>query len=138
MALPHDQDPEPERPSGNGRVPPPQSTHALTSFVEGESRVLALKLPMPFTNSAELTFTNTSDGAFAFELGLEGERSVPAHTFGRLHVQRRDTVGPTQELLHVAVQANTFSTRVESCASAPVAAIVWLSAVAAVFHESPP
>jgi hypothetical protein len=101
---------------GNGRVPPPHSTQALTSFVENGARVLALKLPMPFADTADLTLENTGTSEVEIELSLSGLPDVPPHPFGRLHVQRRETVGPTQAQHHVAAEASGLGRLVGVCA----------------------
>ncbi len=89
-----------------GSVPPDHTSHALTSYFEGSDRVLALKLPMPFERTADVTFHNRGDAAVRFELRLNGERGVPAGSFGKLHVQPRETVGPTSEPVHEAASAS--------------------------------
>lgn len=100
---------------GNGRVPPERSTQALTSFLEESTRTLALKLPMPFERAAEIELENASESELAFELALFGRREVPSRGFGRLHVQRRETVGPTQLPQHLAVEASGTGRLVGLC-----------------------
>ena len=89
-----------------GRVPPERSSHAITSYVEGPDRVLGLKLPMPFRKAAELTFHNAGETSARFELRLIGEGGAPAWNAGKLHVQRRETRGPTRAPLHEAAAAS--------------------------------
>jgi hypothetical protein len=88
-----------------GSVPPENSSLALTSLVETDDRILALKLPMPFRAGAKLSFENVGEAAVAFELRVSGERAVPDAKFGYLHVSRTETDGPTQDAERVAVSA---------------------------------
>jgi hypothetical protein len=88
-----------------GSVPPALSSLALTSLVETDDRILALKLPMPFLSGATLSFENIGEAAVAFELRVSGQRAVPLTRFGHLHVTRTETVGPTQAAERVAVSA---------------------------------
>ncbi|HKU45029.1 MAG TPA: DUF2961 domain-containing protein [Polyangiales bacterium] len=85
-----------------GSVPPDQTSLALTSYVEGADRVLALKLPMPFSHSAQLELSNTGRAAAKFELRLHGERDFHLAPFGKLHVQPSETVWPTRLSAHTA------------------------------------
>jgi hypothetical protein len=89
-----------------GSVPPENSSLALTSLVEADERILALKLPMPFRTGAKLSFENVGEAAIAFELRVSGERAVPEEKFGYLHVSRSETDGPTREAQRVAVSAS--------------------------------
>jgi hypothetical protein len=101
---------------GAGRVPPDRSTLALSSFTEGSEQVLALKLPMPFADSAEWTFHNGGTAAVAFALLLRGEPQAPTGPFGHLHVQRSETIGPTSAPQHVAATATGRGRLVGVCA----------------------
>lgn len=88
-----------------GSVPPEQTSLAITSYVEGPERVLALKLPMPFERTAALTFTNSGRLAAKFELRVSGERDLRLLPFGKLHVQPNETMWPTGVLVHHAAVA---------------------------------
>jgi hypothetical protein len=77
----------------------------MTSYVEGRDRVLALKLPMPFLRSADMTFANTGRMAAKFELSLNGERELRLTPFGKLHAQLNETVWPSDVLVHYAAFA---------------------------------
>lgn len=101
---------------GSSLTPPERPSAALTSFVEGDDRVLSLKLPMPFASAAEWSFTQRGFGAVAFDVELRGEARVPSAPFGHLYVQRRDTRGPTSAVHHVAVQAEGRGRLVGVCA----------------------
>jgi hypothetical protein len=90
---------------GSGEAPPERTSSGLSSSLDGSTRSLAFKLPMPFRTSAHVSLENLTDNAVAFELSLLGKRELPAEPFGHLHVQRRETVGPTQAMRHVAVDA---------------------------------
>ena len=67
--------------------------------------MLTLKLPMPFRERAELSFTNTAQAGAAFGLRFSGTRTLPAERYGHLHVQRHETLGPTNAATRVAVSA---------------------------------
>jgi hypothetical protein len=88
-----------------GSVPPERSSQALTSVVEASDRLLTLKLPMPFAEHAELSFTNTAKASAAFGLRFSGSHTLPAERYGHLHVQRHETLGPTSDATRVAVSA---------------------------------
>jgi hypothetical protein len=88
-----------------GSIPPERSSQALTSVLEGSDRVLTLKLPMPFRERAELGFTNTGRASASFALRVSGSRTLPAERYGRLHVQRHETLGPTNATDRTAVSA---------------------------------
>ncbi|HKP62713.1 MAG TPA: DUF2961 domain-containing protein [Polyangiales bacterium] len=88
-----------------GSVPPERSSLALTSVLEASDRVLTLKLPMPFHERAELRFTNTAQRDAVFSLRLSGSHTVPAERYGYLHVQRHETLGPSNAAQRVAVSA---------------------------------
>lgn len=88
-----------------GSVPPEQTSLSITSYVEGSDRVLALKLPMPFDHSAEITFSNSGRLPAAFELRVSGDRGLRSVLSGKLHVQPNETVWPVQQLVHHAASA---------------------------------
>lgn len=87
-------------------TPPEKSTQALTSFVDAQDRVLALKLPMPFAKHASLVFSNTGILPVSFQVRIGGEARLPQGTLGRLHAELRETWGPTQANEHVAVDVS--------------------------------
>jgi hypothetical protein len=89
-----------------GSVAPERSSLALTSLHEGSNRLLTLKLPMPFRERADFSLTNTGKTAVAFVLRFGGLHTLPAEPFGRLHVQRTETVGPTTAAERIAVSAS--------------------------------
>ena len=66
-------------------VPAELSTLVLTSFVEGDERVLVLKLPMPFEAGATFVLENTGAGDAAFSLAVRGRYELPRAPFGKLH-----------------------------------------------------
>jgi hypothetical protein len=98
-----------------GSVPPTISSLALTSVAEDGDRILALKLPMPFRERAQFAFENTGTSAASLELRFVGEHSVPDASFGHLHVQRTETVGPTMDSERVAVEAQGRGRLVGTC-----------------------
>jgi hypothetical protein len=71
---------------------------------------------MPFEASAEWTFVNRGLAPAALEVQWLGERGQPAEPFGRLHIQRRETTGPTLAPQHVAVEASGRGRLVGLCA----------------------
>jgi len=97
-------------------APPERPSAALTSFVEGEARVLSLKLPMPFVSAAEWSFTHLGLGNVAFDVELRGEMRVPSAPFGHLFVQARQTLGPTTATHHVVAAAEGRGRLVGVCA----------------------
>ncbi|MFI5307853.1 MAG: DUF2961 domain-containing protein [Polyangiales bacterium] len=101
---------------GAGRIPPERSSLALSSFVEEGEQVLALKLPMPFTDTADWTFSNTGTAAVAFDLLVRGDGWLPPGTPSHLYVQRNETVGPTSAPDHVAVDITGTGRLVGVCA----------------------
>jgi hypothetical protein len=66
-------------------VPSELSTVVLTSFVEGDERVLVLKLPMPFEATAAFGLVNTGGQEVAFSLLMRGRYELPRAPFGKLH-----------------------------------------------------
>jgi hypothetical protein len=83
-----------------GSVPPEGSTHAITSYLEGEDRVLVLKLPMPFARSARFMLRNQGMQPVSFELAARGVRALPYRPFGKLHVIDSELSGPTDAASH--------------------------------------
>jgi hypothetical protein len=84
-------------------VPPELSNQFLVSYADGPDQVLALKLPAPFSRSARLELDNPGRTAASLELRALGTRGAPAAHSGTLHAQRRETLGPTQQREHVAI-----------------------------------
>ncbi|MCC6873947.1 MAG: DUF2961 domain-containing protein [Sandaracinaceae bacterium] len=60
---------------------------------------LTLRVPMPFATRAAIELESTG-AATSLELGAEISPSVPPSRFGRLHVVRSQTLGPTLEPAH--------------------------------------
>lgn len=69
--------------------PDPGSPQLL---VDGDA--LVLRLPMPFETGASVELENRGAADAALELIAHVEDGVPARPFGRLHVDRRETVAP--------------------------------------------
>jgi hypothetical protein len=90
---------------GAGARAPEASSLALRAAREGETRLLALQLPMPFQVSAQFRFENTGAEPVALDLRWLGERALPPGPLGQLAVQVRETRGPSDAVEHVAVQA---------------------------------
>lgn len=67
--------------------------------------------------AAELTFHNGGETSARFELRLIGEGGTPAWNAGKLHVQRRETRGPTRAPLHEAAAASGRGRLVGVCSS---------------------
>jgi hypothetical protein len=99
-----------------GSPPPEQTSLSITSYVEGNDRVLALKLPMPFDQQAELSFSNTGRMPASFELRVSGDRGLRIAQHGKLHVQPNETVWPAQQLAHHAVWVQGRGKLVGVCA----------------------
>jgi hypothetical protein len=92
-----------------GGVPPETSSLPLTSFAELDTRVMVLKLPMPFESRARFVLRNQGSSSVGFELGMRGRRGVPLHgangsVLGKLHVVRSRTSAPTQNTEHVSFE----------------------------------
>lgn len=100
---------------GGGRVPPALSSLALTSELDAEQRVLALKLPMPFSRSADLRLENRGSSPIAFELSARGDRALPAEPFGHLSVRDREVLGPTSARSYAAASATGRGRLVGAC-----------------------
>jgi Protein of unknown function (DUF2961) len=100
---------------GGGSVPPALSSLALTSELRADQRVLALKLPMPFTRSADIRLENRGLAPIAFELSARGDRSLPAEPFGHLSVREREVRGPTSAPSYAAAVAEGRGRLVGAC-----------------------
>jgi hypothetical protein len=102
---------------GAARVPPEGSSLALTSILEDGDRIVALQLPMPFTESARWTFHNAGPSALSFNWRVRGDQKPKLPDEGYLHVQRREIVGPTMAPEYVAVEASGRGRLVGLCAN---------------------
>jgi hypothetical protein len=100
---------------GGGTTAPERSSLALTSFVESDEQVLGLKLPMPFSASAEWTFRNSGNRAVAFDLLFLGDSTAPDPRSGHLHVQRSETRGQAGATMYVAAEAAGRGRLVGAC-----------------------
>lgn len=74
---------------------------------------LTLRLPMPFASEARIEFEAAA--ATALELFVERYDGVPAEPFGRLHVVRGETVGPTVEPDHLVADLSGVGRLVGVC-----------------------
>ncbi|HKU43889.1 MAG TPA: DUF2961 domain-containing protein, partial [Polyangiales bacterium] len=74
-----------------GSSPPEYSSLALTSVLAGDERTLALKLPMPFAQSAHWELENTGLVRARFELQVTGERTIAGDPAVHLHTQTQTT-----------------------------------------------
>jgi hypothetical protein len=97
-------------------VPPQGSTHAVTSFLEGDERVLVLKLPMPFSERARFLFENHGSAAVSFELAARGEQALPEAPFGKLHVLDSLLSDPAGETHHGFLELEGAGRLVGVCA----------------------
>jgi hypothetical protein len=79
-------------------APPERSSLALAAANDGDTRVLSLRLPMPFQSAARWSLHNTGTGPVEAQLEWLGEPSVPEAAFGRLSVQARTVAFPTDKL----------------------------------------
>jgi hypothetical protein len=84
----------------SGTVPPEGSTHAVTSYLEGDARVLVLKLAMPFAGSARFMLENQGSEPVSFEVAVRGARELPDAPFGMLHVIDSELNAPTDVAEH--------------------------------------
>lgn len=75
-----------EPPQGDGLV---LSGHADASGIE-----LAIRLPMPFRESAEVALTNTGASSIDVDVQAAVEDGLPAEPFGLLHAQRSESTEP--------------------------------------------
>ncbi|HKP57990.1 MAG TPA: DUF2961 domain-containing protein [Polyangiales bacterium] len=89
---------------GAGERVPERSSAALQSEREGETQLLALRLPMPFAAHARIELVNTGASDVELSLSVRGEAGVREGA-GRLHAQLRETRGPSDEPEHVALDA---------------------------------
>lgn len=89
---------------------------ALTAASEGDARVLALRLPMPFAKSAEWTLTQTGDASAEFQLEWLGVKDTPRDSFGHLHVQQREVPLPVMEVDQTLAEAVGRGRYVGMCA----------------------
>jgi hypothetical protein len=71
---------------------------------------------MPFATAADICFVNAGSSAAAFDLLLRGDRFLPGDAAARLHVQRRETLGPTSAPSHLAADASGRGRLVGVCA----------------------
>ncbi len=79
----------------------PSAAGVVLSAVEnGPGTTLSLRLPMPFARSAEVALQSAAGTPVSLRFVLRGDREVPTVDFGRLHVLRRQTTGPTADSHH--------------------------------------
>jgi len=74
-------------PEGDGLV--------LSGAADGAGVELALRLPMPFRESALVELSNTGDGPVTVDARLTVDDALPAEPFGLLHAQRHETTEPS-------------------------------------------
>jgi hypothetical protein len=72
----------------------PHASIALAGRVQDDSIELRLRLPMPFSQGAELALHNPGAEPVSVEVALLGEPGVPPPNWGHLHVQRHQTLPP--------------------------------------------
>jgi hypothetical protein len=87
----------------------------LKNVRDGADRVASLTLPLPFASKARLGFENQSSSDVSFVLAAYGEHAPPPLAAGRLHVERRQTDGPTQQATHVALETQGRGRLVGTC-----------------------
>jgi hypothetical protein len=98
-------------------APPELASPALASYLESNrDRVLALRLPMPFEQTAEWRLRNAGTAPVAFTFQARGRNELPAAPFGHLHVEQHETLGPTSAAYHVAAATTGRGRLVGVCA----------------------
>jgi hypothetical protein len=78
----------------------PGDGHALAATRDGGRVALSLRLPMPFAEGALFEVDSASDEAVEVSFALLGRPAVPDGRWGHLHVERRETSGPTTDPRH--------------------------------------
>jgi DUF2961 family protein len=79
-----------------GAAPPEPSSPALGARDDGDAVELSLRLPMPFASSARWSLTNGGALPVELEVVLEVADGVPTGSWGRLQVQRNETLPPAK------------------------------------------
>ncbi|MEY4515563.1 MAG: hypothetical protein RLZZ450_7685, partial [Pseudomonadota bacterium] len=78
----------------------------LAAEQAAEGMQLTLSLPMPFAAHARVVAHNGADKPVVMTAKVALHSGVPSAAFGTLHVQRNETVGPTQSPSHPLAKAD--------------------------------
>jgi hypothetical protein len=79
---------------GAGLDATPNASLALSGRHEGTSWIFALRLPMPFAATADVTLVNHDAAALHVQVGFLGENALPATPWGHLAAVYTDTMAP--------------------------------------------
>ncbi|HET8932093.1 MAG TPA: DUF2961 domain-containing protein [Polyangiales bacterium] len=99
-----------------GRTSVEVSNLQLAASVDADEQRLALRLAMPFRESAKWRLTNRGTGDAQFQLTWQGVQTVPSADFGHLYVQRKDVAIPALALEVTVAEASGRGRYVGMCA----------------------
>lgn len=96
----------------------PDKNNLALGVIRSRNRTeITLRIPMPFRSRAVWRLINRGLSTVALELTAEINGAVPKGEWGRLHVQRFVTKGPTHEGYHTLVKAKGRGRLVGVCLS---------------------